>query len=277
MLPVTKTLCVFVKGSRWRCVAGGSRFVRPNGSGSEWDHLYPILAILVKQWLKITFRSDQQHCGRSSLASYQACPMPDLTPREAHLLEAITSHIKRTGLVPSRAELRIAMGWKSPNTVQNYLRRLRSKGAIDIVRGAARSIRVVSHEAPPDRIPIIDRLPSSTRPISDKVAKRAISAEAVITLFGTRPDFFLRIQGESAIEIGLHDGDLVAVRHASDAREGEIVVVSVDNQAATKVLRLDKGRDTHVPDTANDTVEPGHKKLDIRGVVLASLRSHGRN
>ena len=203
--------------------------------------------------------------------------MPDLTPREAHLLEAINSHIERTGLVPSRAELRVAMGWKSPNTVQNYLRRLRNKGAIDIVEGAARSIRVVSHEAPADQIPIIDRLPIGARPIPNKVAKRAVSAEAVITLFGTRPDFFLRIHGESAVEIGLHDGDLVAVRHTSDACEGEIVVVSVDDQAATKVLRLGKGRDTHVAETASDTAVPDHKKLDIRGVVLASLRSHGRN
>ena len=176
MLPVTKTLCVFVKGSRWRCCAGGSRFVSPNRPGSGWDYLYPIQAIPVNQLLETAFRSDQQHCGRSSLASCQACPMPDLTPREAHLLEAINSHIERTDLVPSRAELRVAMGWKSPNTVQNYLRRLRNKGAIDIVEGAARSIRVVSHEKPADRIPIIDRLPISARPISDKMAKRAISA-----------------------------------------------------------------------------------------------------
>ena len=204
--------------------------------------------------------------------------MPDLTPREAHLLEAINSHIKRTGLVPSRAELRVAMGWKSPNTVQNYLRRLRNKGAIDIVEGAARSIRVVSHETPTDRIPIIDRLPISARRIPDKAAKQAISAESVITLIGTRPDFFLRIHGESAIEIGLHDGDLVAVRRASDAHVGELVIASVDGEVVVRRVCLIDGRITLVVGSQGTApVGQSNEEPDIKGVVIASVRSHKKN
>ena len=116
-------------------------------------------------------------------------------------------------------------------------------------------------------------LDTSLRP--DDNVERTISADAAVAIFGTRPDFCLRIQGGIATGIGLHDGDLLAVREARDAHGGELVVASVDGKVAIRRTRLIDGR-IALAVGSRGTVPIGLSDEDpyIKGVVIASVRSH---
>lgn len=205
--------------------------------------------------------------------------MSDLTRRESDFMLAVRDHFARHEVAPTREELRQALGWKSVSTVTLYLKRLIAKGHLQVVPRSSRGIRIVEASHTEDHVPVLRRVTPDHSLLSDDLVERTISAEAAVAIFRTRPDFFLRIQGESAAGIGLHDGDMVAVREASDAREGELVVAYLDGQATTTVLlRLDKGHFTPVSESPGyDAVRLRHGQLDIRGVVIASVRSHKKH
>ena len=198
--------------------------------------------------------------------------MPQLTPRESRLLEVIGEHLERTGFPPTRAELRTAMGWKSLSTVQHYLNRLRKKGSIHFVRGAARSIRLLAPVRAADRIPIVGRIAAGSPLLSDENIENTVPADAVVPLFRTRPDFFLRVQGESMSGAGIRDGDLVAVRKAADARNGDIVVACMDGEATLKRLLRNNGHLALVPEHPDHEPIPiSGERFEIRGIVVGSL------
>ena len=152
------------------------------------------------------------------------------------------------------------MGWKSLSTVQHYLNRLRQKGAIHFLRGAARSIRVLAPARPADRIPIIGRIAAGSPLLSDENIENTVPADAVVPLFRARPDFFLRVQGESMSGAGIRDGDLVAVRKAADARNGDIVVACVDGEATLKRLLRNNGHLALVPEHPDHEADPGQRR-----------------
>ena len=202
--------------------------------------------------------------------------MDDLTRREEDFLSAVRAHVAAHGCPPTREELRQALGWKSVNSVTHCLNSLVAKGRLQVVPRSARGIRIVDASIRRERVPIVTHVGPGLLPAPDDGTAPAIPAAAAVALFRTRPDFFLRIQGEAAAEVGLHDGDLVAVRAARGARRGDIVVVRVDDQAAVRVVRLGDGRIAPAAGpTGNDAVALRHERLDIRGVVIASLRLHG--
>ena len=204
--------------------------------------------------------------------------MGDLSRREADFMAAVRNHLAVHGIAPTRDELRKALGWKSVSTVTLYLKRLVDKGHLQVVPRSSRGIRIVGTSLTDERIPVILRVALGMPLLSDDNVEHTISAEAVVALLRTRPDFFLRIQGESAAEVELHDGDLVAVREASDACDGELVVACVDGEAAIRLVRLDNGRITLAPGSPGGQAgQLSDEELDIRGVVIASVRSHRRS
>jgi len=185
------------------------------------------------------------------------------------------SKYERDALVIPVEELRQALGLKSVNSVTLYLKSLVNKGRLQVVPRSSRGIRIVDGSISNERVPIVRDIDPGSPPGSGDAVEQTIPAEAAVALFRTRPDFLLRIEGDSAAEVGLRDGDLVAVRKAGGARKGEIVVAYVDNEAAIRILRLDKGRITPASGSSgDDAVELETSGLDIQGVVIASLRAH---
>lgn len=201
--------------------------------------------------------------------------MGDLTRREEDFLSAVRAHFTAHGCAPTREELRQALGWKSVNTVTQYLKILVNKGRLHVVPRSSRGIRIVDGSLNEERVPIVRHVGPGMSSASRDAVEQTIPAESVIALFRTRPDFLLRIQGESGAEVGLHDGDLIAVREASDAKKGDVVVAYVRHQAAIRVLQLDERHTTPASgSTGNDAVKPKNEQLNIRGVVIATLRLH---
>lgn len=211
--------------------------------------------------------------GRNGLDTRTASPMPDLTRREAKLLEAFEQHVERTGVVPTRTELRIAMGWESLGTVQYFLNRLTSKGAIEIVHGESRGVGLASPVSGTDDIPIIGRLVPDADLLAEENIEDTVSKSTAAALFRTRTDFLLRVQDDSMAGAGIRAGDLVAAQKASDAGHGSMVVASVAGEASVRRLLRDNGHAALVPDNPDfQRISFGDSQFEIKGIVVGSVR-----
>lgn len=199
--------------------------------------------------------------------------MDSLTRREADFLRAVRDHIAEHQIAPTREELRRALRWKSVSTVTLYLKRLVDKGRLHVIPHSSRGIRLLDERPESGDIPIVGRVTAGTPLLSEKNLEATVPAATAATLFRTKPDFFLRVQGESMAGAEIHDGDLVAVRKACDARNGDIVVASVDGEATLKRLSRDNGHFALVPEHPDyQPIQLRGERFEIQGIVIGSLR-----
>ena len=195
-----------------------------------------------------------------------------LTRRETAVRNAIADHVRRTGFPPTRDELRADLGWKSASTVQYFLKRLREKGVLEVIDGAARGLRLAEPERPAGAVPILGRIAAGEPTGADAHVEASIPGAAAGTLFRWRPDYFLRVRDDSMRGAGIDDGDLVAVRTAEDARDGQIVVACVDGEATVRRLRRNNGRVALVAEhPGGGAIPAGGSGFEIRGIVVGSL------
>jgi repressor LexA len=152
-----------------------------------------------------------------------------LTPRQQQILTLIRRHMADTGAPPTRAEIAQELGFRSPNAAEDHLQALARKGAIELVPGASRGIRVMQEEL---GLPIVGRV-AAGQPI---LAEQNIEDHADVDakLFKPRADYLLRVRGQSMRDVGILDGDLLAVHRASQADNGQIVVARVENDVTVK-------------------------------------------
>ncbi|HEY0503854.1 MAG TPA: transcriptional repressor LexA [Lysobacter sp.] len=169
--------------------------------------------------------------------------MSDLTARQAQILAFIQDHTDSEGLPPTLQQIADAFGFRQACAAHKHVRRLQDAGHLQVRPNEARGIRLAS-PAPPrtPRHRDDDRL---TLAVLGRVAAGApIGADAGIerelrldrALFSTTPDYLLRVQGDSMRDDGIFDGDLVAVKRASDARDGQVVVARIDEEITIKRL-----------------------------------------
>lgn len=162
--------------------------------------------------------------------------MEKLTARQAQVLELIREHIEDTGFPPTRADIARQLGFRSANAAEEHLKALARKGAIEMTPGASRGIRLPDNQG----IPIIGRV-AAGNPI---LAEEHIEDYCDISpnFFHPSADYLLNVVGDSMIEIGIHDGDLLAVHSARDADNGQIVVARVDDEVTVKRLRRTRSK-----------------------------------
>lgn len=174
-----------------------------------------------------------------------------LTKRQQVVLDLIRDEIINTGFPPTRAEIAKALGFRSANAAEDHLRALARKGAIELTPGASRGIRLTDaflpeHDTAPADIEVPTELLSSfTLPVVGRVAagnpilatehiEREIAVEP--SLFSRTPDYLLRVQGASMRDAGILDGDLLAVKKAPEALNGQIVVARLGDEVTVKRL-----------------------------------------
>lgn len=162
--------------------------------------------------------------------------MRPLTPRQTEILELIRDHIEATGIPPTRAEIAQRLGFKSPNAAEEHLKALAKKGVIEMVPGTSRGIRLLQElepiEAANEGLPLIGRV-AAGEPI---LAQEHVEAHYRVDehMFKPNADFLLRVSGMSMKDIGILDGDLLAVHKTQEARNGQIIVARVDEDVTVK-------------------------------------------
>lgn len=170
-----------------------------------------------------------------------------LTERQQQILDLIRSEIARTGFPPTRAEIARALGFKSPNAAEDHLKALSRKGAIELTAGASRGIRLIDADPAPSAagfarqaantlsqlfVPLVGRVAAGHPILAAEHVEREIGIEA--SLFSLTPDYLLRVRGLSMRDAGILDGDLLAVKKAPDARNGQIVVARIGDDVTVK-------------------------------------------
>ena len=165
--------------------------------------------------------------------------MTDLTDRQIEVLAFLKQFSEQEGLPPSIPEIQRHFGLASPRGVAKHLEALASKGYLQIVPHLARGIRLTSlaRQARGQwAVPILGRVAAGL-PIG--LAHEADESLLIDrALFRTRPDYLLRVKGDSMRDDGILDGDLVAIKQASTAENGQTVVARIDGEITIKRLKL---------------------------------------
>ncbi len=223
-------------------------------------------------------------------ASSNAFPVK-LTARQQQILELIKSAIANTGAPPTRAEIASELGFKSANAAEEHLQALARKGAIELVSGTSRGIRLRGdmlrslHEGRSKQymlplqelaqlaLPLIGRVAAGSPILAQEHVDQTYYVES--SLFQQKPDYLLRVRGMSMRDIGIMDGDLLAVRSTKDAKNGQIVVARIGDDVTVKRYRRNKDTiELHPenPDYPTIYVEPG-EPFEIEGLAVGLIRN----
>jgi repressor LexA len=167
---------------------------------------------------------------------------PRLTARQRQILDWIAGYIAANAMPPTRAEIAAGLGFSSPSSAEDHLRALAKKGAIDLLPGSSRGMRLKRTPGVPVQgsLPLVGRV-AAGRPI---LAAENVEAHFRVDpeLFSPRADYLLRVHGASMQDAGILDGDLIAVHRTAEARPGQIVVARIDDEVTVKRFRR-RGRE----------------------------------
>ena len=177
--------------------------------------------------------------------------MAELSIMQKRIYEYIASCIQQQGYPPSVREIGEAVGLKSPSTVHFHLKHLEEAGMIEKGAGKGRAITLTAPAVPEDKVPIVGNVAAGS-PI---LAQECIEDYLTFDTGGRSGEFFaLRVRGESMLNAGILPGDLVVVQQQNTARNGEIVVAMIEDEATVKTYSRQNGHVWLLPE--NDAYEP---------------------
>lgn len=204
--------------------------------------------------------------------------MRPLTQRQQEVLDLIKTTMLDTGMPPTRAEIARQLGFRSANAAEEHLKALAKKGVIEILPGTSRGIKlnVDLDDEVEEGIPLIGRV-AAGEPI---LAQQHVEAHYKVdpNLFHPQVDFFLRVSGLSMKDVGIMDGDLLAVHKTQDVRNGQVVVARVDEDVTVK--RLEKKGEQIILHAENDEFSPikvdlASQFFTIEGLAVGVIRDSG--
>jgi repressor LexA len=178
---------------------------------------------------------------------------PKLTARQQQILDLIQNAIARTGAPPTRAEIATELGFKSANAAEEHLQALARKGVIELVSGTSRGIRLrgeairslnaargTQYNLPIPGLsqlvlPLVGRVAAGSPILAQEHVEQSYCVEE--SLFQHKPDYLLKVRGMSMRDVGIMDGDLLAVKTCHEARNGQIIVARLGDDVTVKRLR----------------------------------------
>ena len=207
--------------------------------------------------------------------------MDALTDRQSEILQLIRELTEVSGFPPTRAEIAERMGFRSVNAAEQHLRALEKKGAINILSGASRGIRINESKSG-QRIgrlmdlPVIGRVAAGSPILAEEHVQGRYQVDP--NLFTPRADYLLKVKGLSMRDIGILDGDLLAVHKTSEARTGQVVVARIADEVTVKRLRR-RGHSVQLvaenPDFAPIELDLRIDELAIEGIAVGIIRNDG--
>ncbi|MDG1012599.1 MAG: transcriptional repressor LexA [Luminiphilus sp.] len=198
--------------------------------------------------------------------------MLKLTARQEQVLDVIKRCIDDTGYPPTRAEIARELSFKSANAAEEHLKALARKGAIEMIAGASRGIRLA--DAEPSGLAVVGRVAAGSPVLAQEHIEERCSIPA--HFFSPIADYLLRVSGDSMINAGILDGDLLAVHSTPIAAEQQIVVARIDDEVTVK--RLHRPNSQHVmllaenEDYAPIKVDLATQAFAIEGISVGVLR-----
>ena len=159
-----------------------------------------------------------------------------LTERQRQALEAIRASIRDRGFAPSHVEIARAMQLEHSSAVEGFLKGLARKGWIEIDRSTNRGIRLLREGAPILDAAHLPGVAAGNPTIVEECRNlpRVHDFESLSRQFEATPDFFVRVEGDSLDKVGFASGDIVAVRHQPEARNGDIVLARIGKEVTLK-------------------------------------------
>ena len=203
--------------------------------------------------------------------------MIKLTKRQSDVMDTIRDFIAETGFPPTRAEIAKKLGFKSPNAAEEHLKALCKKGAIEILPGASRGLRIIAEAAndtnPELGLPIIGKVAAGF-PI---LAQENVDSHVQVppSMFSPQADYLLSVNGMSMKDVGIMEGDLLAVHKTSTVRNGQIVVARIGDEVTVK--RFEKKGNTIRLIAENDEfndilVDLESEEFAIEGLSVGVIR-----
>ncbi len=199
--------------------------------------------------------------------------MRELTPRQRQVLFLIQEVIEKTGMPPTRAEIAGALDFRSPNAAEEHLRALERKGAIELMPGTSRGIRLKDALREQLGLPLIGKVAAGEPIMSEAHIEARYQLDP--GLFTKQPHFLLRVQGMSMRDAGILDGDLVAVHRTPEVRARQIIVARLDDEVTVKRYKQEGRRVWLLPENPDFepiTVDLEQQELMIEGIVVGVVR-----
>ena len=198
--------------------------------------------------------------------------MKNLTKRQEEILNLIKSHILDLGFPPTRADISRSLGFKSPNAAEQHLRAIEKKGFIKILSGASRGI--VLNDSENDQIPVIGIVAAGGPVLAEENIEKTIPRSN--NLLSSDIDYYLRVKGDSMVDIGIFEEDLIGVSKSANTKVGSVVVARINNEVTVKTLiEMSQNKVVLRPENRkydDIIVNPQIEELAIEGSCIALLR-----
>ncbi len=203
----------------------------------------------------------------------------EITDRQRQILHLILDTVDRRGYPPSVREIGDAVGLSSPSTVHSHLSSLVEQGYLRRDPSKPRAIEVVDtgragdlRRAPLRDVPLVGRIAAGSPILAEEDIEEIFPLPT--ELVGNDPVFMLRVSGDSMIDVGIFDGDLVVIKRQPDANDGDLVAALIDGEEATvKRLRREPGKVILIPENRSYQPMTFDGGVEILGRVVAVLRS----
>ncbi|MFT7684875.1 MAG: repressor LexA [Candidatus Azotimanducaceae bacterium] len=163
--------------------------------------------------------------------------MIKLTARQTEVLEFIKSYMNDTGYPPTRADIAQELGFKSANASEEHLKALARKGAIEMIPGTSRGIKLPNEEV---GLPIIGRVAAGSPILAEEHIEDYCEIPA--SFFKPQADYLLTVHGDSMIDCGILDGDLVAVHKTQQVNNGDIVIARIEDEVTVKRYKKSRSK-----------------------------------
>ncbi|CDH32835.1 transcriptional repressor LexA [Xenorhabdus bovienii] len=200
--------------------------------------------------------------------------MKALTARQQQVYNLVRDHISQTGMPPTRAEIAARLGFRSPNAAEEHLKALARKGVIEIISGASRGLRLLLEEEGAAGLPLIGRVAAGEPLLAQEHIESHYKVDPA--LFKPNADFLLRVSGMSMKDIGIMDGDLLAVHKTQDVHNGQIIVARIEDEVTVKRLKQVGNRIELIaenPEFAPIVVDLCKQSFTIEGLAVGIIRN----
>ncbi|MBE2898912.1 transcriptional repressor LexA [Pasteurellaceae bacterium TAE3-ERU1] len=204
-----------------------------------------------------------------------------LTPRQQQVYDFLREHLESTGMPPTRMEIAKELGFRSANSAEEHLKALSRKGVIEILSGTSRGIRLLLEDdsAPAanedEGLPLVGRVAAGEPILAQEHIESTYHVDP--SMFTPQAHFLLKVYGMSMKDVGIMDGDMLAVHRTKDVRNGQIVVARIDDEVTVK--RLEKKGSTVYLHPENEELSPivvdlREQSLDIEGIAVGIIRNN---